>query len=652
MKKFDTKHKTQDTGHKRSRKTRKGFTLMEVLIVAGITIVIAGIGISSYVGQQKTKLLDNTAKEIVGYLRYAQQKSISQEEGSQWGVHFENSTDGRDFYALYTGETYSSPTETKYLPAGITFQTPTSGNSVDMSFEKLIGFLSGETYQQIILQDSSGKTKNVLTCKQGLISYDEDIDICAAILDETPPIVNNITAYNISYESYVDSPFDLSADISEEQGGLLSCEYTINDGTDWYLATIEGFGPSYTCIKTGITSADGASLTLNMRATSGGGTGAGTSILRTVDAVAPTCSDNWVDNWTASSTVDISISCSDAKSGVAFTRYCVDTENTCSPSTSYTEPVAVSCASGSVCTQYIRYYAQDNVSNISSIYSKTIRQDRQAPADGTLSADPGNARVSLSWTVASDTGSGLAEADTYKLVFSTSDYPDANCATGSQIYLGTDTSYSHTDLVNDTTYYYRVCAQDAVNNMSTGSTALSTPHLLSDGETCSQGSDCVSGHCYVDEDGDRYAPASGTKRCQPLSQLSGVDCCDSDANTYPGQTSYFSLKNNCDSWDYDCDEVITKSNCTVRSASVSGSSYTCYISAYEWGCSNRRGTCYANCSTGSTSELACGNSGSYQSCVYRTDCACCCYDDGSCAPPGCCAPCYLRSTSERNCVCK
>ncbi len=32
------------------------------------------------------------------------------------------------------------------------------------------------------------------------------------------------------------------------------------------------------------------------------------------------------------------------------------------------------------------------------------------------------------------------------------------------------------------------------------------------GEVCSSGSECESGYCYVDEDGDRYAPESGTKK--------------------------------------------------------------------------------------------------------------------------------------------
>ena len=65
----------------------KGFTLLEIIIVVGITTVLAGIGVSTYVNQQRAKLLDTAAQEIVGYLRYAQQKSMAQEGTNQWGIH-------------------------------------------------------------------------------------------------------------------------------------------------------------------------------------------------------------------------------------------------------------------------------------------------------------------------------------------------------------------------------------------------------------------------------------------------------------------------------------------------------------------------------------------------------------------------------------
>ena len=623
MKLFNTEYRIQDTRYR-----FRGFTLLEIIIVIAITATMATIGIGYYANISKTKLLDKTAEEIVAYLKYAQQNSVVQKDGTQWGVHFENPSSGQDFYALYAGTTYSSPIEIKYLPEGIEFSIPQTASSADISFSKLTGLLSTGGYKQIILKEiSTNQTKNVLSCYQGLISYNIDISVCGDI-DISPPLVSNVTASNTSYGSYVDTPFDLSATITEEQGGVITCEYTINGGTTWYSAMVGGISPSYTCTKTDIGSADGTVLTLNMRATSGGGTSTGTSISRTVDAIAPVVSDNWIDNWTTTSPANITLTSTDARSGVASTKYCVDTANTCTPTTSGTSasvscasgsvctqyvrylaidnvanqsqtyskrvrqdtqnptasdnwtdtwtattPVtvtisptdgagsgiqatyycvdtdntctpatsgtapSVSCASGSVCTQYTRYYTKDNVNNESSVYSKRVRQDRQAPIDGTLTAAPGYQRMQLSWSGFSDSGSGLAISNTYKLVYAAGATPPADCS-GTALYQGTGTSYSHTGLTNGNSYSYRLCAYDTVGNVSIGATATVT----------------LSSTWYCNEDNDGYYSKTASSACPSgrYQATQGNDCCDSDSNTRPDQTNYFTSTNNCGSWDYNC----------------------------------------------------------------------------------------------------
>jgi len=158
----------------RSWKKVAGFTLVELLIVIGITAALSVVGVGFYANQQKVKILENTAQEIASYLKYTQQKSVSQEQGLQWGIHFDNPSSGSDFYALYTGTTYSSPIETKYLPAGIEFQTPSSGNSVNTSFSKLTGLNYSEAEQEIIIRLISNQIARVIrTTANGLITSGE-----------------------------------------------------------------------------------------------------------------------------------------------------------------------------------------------------------------------------------------------------------------------------------------------------------------------------------------------------------------------------------------------------------------------------------------------------------------------------------------------
>ena len=147
------------------------FTLLELLIVIGITATLSVVGVGFYMNQQKAKILETTAQEIANYLHYAQQKSVSQEQGLQWGVHFENPTSGSDFYALYTGASYASPEETRYLPSGIIFTTPATGNSINISFNKLTGTNYSGTTQSLVIQSTSNSaTTTISVFSQGLIT--------------------------------------------------------------------------------------------------------------------------------------------------------------------------------------------------------------------------------------------------------------------------------------------------------------------------------------------------------------------------------------------------------------------------------------------------------------------------------------------------
>jgi hypothetical protein len=96
---------------------------------------------------------------------------------------------------------------------------------------------------------------------------------------------------------------------------------------------------------------------------------------------------------------------------------------------------------------------------------------------------------------------------------------------------------------------------------------------LKDDKACTAGTDCASGRCsifYRDADMDNFPDHdSSIQVCGLATYRSGYvaesvtvgrpfDCCDSDANAFPGQSSYFISHNDCKSFDYDCDTAITK----------------------------------------------------------------------------------------------
>lgn len=159
------------TGQNSKNTKTRAFTLIELLIVISITVVLSVVGVINISSQAKKRLLESTTQEIVSYLRYAQQKSIAEEAGLIWGVHFENATSSPDFYALFSGEIYNEPIETKFLPQGIEFSDPVSGQSRDVIFNKFTGTNYSESEQAITLIINTGATSTITISAGGVVSY-------------------------------------------------------------------------------------------------------------------------------------------------------------------------------------------------------------------------------------------------------------------------------------------------------------------------------------------------------------------------------------------------------------------------------------------------------------------------------------------------
>ena len=77
------------------------------------------------------------------------------------------------------------------------------------------------------------------------------------------------------------------------------------------------------------------------------------------------------------------------------------------------------------------------------------------------------------------------------------------------------------------------------------------------GDPCSSGSDCASGLCGQDLDGDTF-PGSGSGSCLATGTL--LDCNDSNNLVYPGQTQYFEtpIGGVGSNYDYDCNGINEK----------------------------------------------------------------------------------------------
>jgi|GEM_PF-1067318 len=151
-----------------------GFTLFEVLIVLAFMAVMGAVGLGYYFNYFRQTTLKTTADEITAFLYETQQKSVGQQDGSQWGVHFENPADGVPFYASFKGLTYTEPVDKKFLDNALDFAYPANGESADIIFSKINGQVSDGQFKKIYVQlNPAAAVKAVKVSPAGVISQDD-----------------------------------------------------------------------------------------------------------------------------------------------------------------------------------------------------------------------------------------------------------------------------------------------------------------------------------------------------------------------------------------------------------------------------------------------------------------------------------------------
>lgn len=141
-----------------ARLSSRGFTLIEILVVLGISVILATGGFLALWNLKKHQALQLSAEKIVAVLRDAQARSVSQENGLVWGVHFENSPVDPDSYWIFGGDP-AVPIEKVSLSPGVVLDTP----STNVTFAKVSGLPGALTAVKIKLStdDTSIRTINI-----------------------------------------------------------------------------------------------------------------------------------------------------------------------------------------------------------------------------------------------------------------------------------------------------------------------------------------------------------------------------------------------------------------------------------------------------------------------------------------------------------
>lgn len=149
----------------------RGITLIELLIVLGIIAIIMSVGAVNFFGFKQKNDLDLAANQIVSVLRNAQERSRSQEDGSDWGVRFGNPISGGDFFSLFKGNVFSDAGVVSRINISPTviFIDPAENSSKDVVFGKITGLPNASTTIIIALRSDSSKTKTITVNSNGRI---------------------------------------------------------------------------------------------------------------------------------------------------------------------------------------------------------------------------------------------------------------------------------------------------------------------------------------------------------------------------------------------------------------------------------------------------------------------------------------------------
>jgi|SRR3989304_7452899 len=135
----------------------RGFTLIELLVVAGIMLILAAVVFSNYTELKEKRTLETEANKLIARAREVMERSRSQADGEQWGVHLANpSGDGNDFYEIWKGSSYASSTITEKIPfeSSLKFSNPADNSSKDVIFMKATGLPTMSS--TIVIQSLSG----------------------------------------------------------------------------------------------------------------------------------------------------------------------------------------------------------------------------------------------------------------------------------------------------------------------------------------------------------------------------------------------------------------------------------------------------------------------------------------------------------------
>ena len=174
---FRSKNKPKNN-FRLSGESGAGFTLIEVVVVLIILTILISIPISSFYSTQKKSNLDNGTQEFVSALKLAQNRTLSSENNSQYGVYLDTLVYPHK-YILFKGVSYATRDtaydQIYYLSQSLEFFSINLNGANEIVFDKLTGATQQPGSVSLRLKANTSQNKTVYISSVGTISFNTPV---------------------------------------------------------------------------------------------------------------------------------------------------------------------------------------------------------------------------------------------------------------------------------------------------------------------------------------------------------------------------------------------------------------------------------------------------------------------------------------------
>ena len=156
------------------RARRRGFSMIEIVVVVAIIVVLGVVGILSLGTRKGTTNLQDATKQIAAVLREAQNNSMSQSMGVAWGVRFANVTAPGPFFALFSSSYSASNTAGYYRMTDMVAYATSSlpvGSTTDIIFNQVSGSLAATRTISLYLPGQPDQSSTITVAPTGAVSF-------------------------------------------------------------------------------------------------------------------------------------------------------------------------------------------------------------------------------------------------------------------------------------------------------------------------------------------------------------------------------------------------------------------------------------------------------------------------------------------------